>query len=681
MNQDTKKFIIDVIPLARLPLSRSQFFSYVYDKEIPAGSLVSIPLFRRTIQGIVLGSRSDFERLGNFKLKNVFSVQAENFLTEKQLELAQFISDYYVSPLGISLKHFIPKIVKERKGIRNQESGIRNKNITLTREQQEAVEKILSPKNYKLKTTNYLLHGPASSGKTEVYLEAIARIRKENPEAQFLVLLPELTLTPQALERYGEKFKPEEIVVLTSKISKGLFYTQWEKIRSGEAKIIIGTRMSVFAPFKNLKLIVIDEEQDISFKQWDMNPRYDARTVAEKLAEIFQAPLILGTATPRIETYFKAKNKEYGLLELPKLALQDTRYKIQDTNVEVVDMRKEKWTSFDGKKKANYSFLSTSLQNEISYALRNKLQTILFINHQGMSSFSTCSKCKAVLTCPKCDRALVYSKSGEYKCLHCAYKSGIFPKCKQCGGSEFKNVGIGTHSVEREVRKFFQANIASIDTASSKKPGYQQKIYDDFSQRKIDILIGTQMITKNWDFPNVGLVGVITADSLFSMPDFLTDEQAFSHIMQAIGRTGRTGSRFPGKAIVQTFDPSKSAIQAASEMDYASFYKKIISQREDLSLPPFGKLIKLVCQHTDILKVEKESAKIFEELKTAVAEISPKPRLLGPLDPLISNVRGRRKKQIIIKLPKQKEIPREIRRTLEKLSSDWIIDVDPIQIA
>ena len=154
MNQDTKKFIIDVIPLARLPLSRSQFFSYVYDKEIPAGSLVSIPLFRRTIQGIVLGSRSDFERLGNFKLKNVFSVQAENFLPEKQLELEQFISDYYVSPLGISLKHFIPKIVKERKGIRNQESGIRNKNITLTREQQEAVEKILSPKNYKLKTTN-----------------------------------------------------------------------------------------------------------------------------------------------------------------------------------------------------------------------------------------------------------------------------------------------------------------------------------------------------------------------------------------------------------------------------------------------------------------------------------------------------------------------------------------------
>lgn len=667
--------------MARISLSREQSFSYLHHEEIPPGTLVNIPLFRRNIQGIVLQSRSDFERLGNFKLKKVISIVQESCLTSKQLQLAKFISSYYLSSLGIALRHFIPTPTKQRRLSESKSTSVINQQskINLTSEQKEAVKKIIFTKTYALKPKPYLLFGPASSGKTEVYLEAIKQINSTSPTSQFLILLPELTLTPQAVERYGERFDKNDIVFINSKLSKGELYTNWEKIRSGEAKIIIGTRMSIFAPFKNLELIVIDEEQDVSFKQWDMNPRYDARTVALKLAEIFEAKIIFGSATPRIDTYYKALQGEYILLELPKLILDN---KSRNADIEMIDMRKEKWTSFDGKKKANYSFLSTTLQNEILYALRNKLQSILFINHQGMSSFSTCKKCKAVFLCPKCHRALVYNKSGEYSCLHCAYKSGIFAKCKECGGTEFKNTGVGTSSVEREVKKFFpQAKVCSMDTASSKKPGAFQKLYDDFSQGRIDILVGTQMITKNWDFPNVGLVGIVKADSLFSMPDYLTDEQAFSHIMQAIGRTGRVGSKFPGKALIQTFDPFKFAIKAASEMNYRLFYDKVISQREDLSYPPFGKIVKIVFQHTDIEKVEKGAQKVYEDLVSLISEISPKPRIIGPIDPLVSSVRGRSKKQIIIKLPNQKEIPENIRKLLEKLPSEWIIDVDPIGIA
>ncbi len=252
----------------------------------------------------MLDNRNDFRRFGNIQLKKIEKVLEENFLDKKQLELAQFISDYYLSPLGVVLKSFLPKRVKQKHKIQNTNIHKQNtKNIKLTKEQTSAVDIIAKKINLKFKIQNskFLLYGPSGSGKTEVYIHAIKKLKEKNKDAQFLILLPELTLTPQAIERYGAHFKPEEIAVIHSKISKGELCENWRKIKSGEAKIIIGTRMAVFAPFQNLKLIVIDEEQDASFKQWDMNPRYDARKVAEKLAEIHKAKIIRGSATPSIE--------------------------------------------------------------------------------------------------------------------------------------------------------------------------------------------------------------------------------------------------------------------------------------------------------------------------------------------------------------------------------------------
>ena len=454
---ETRKIILDIVPLTRIPLNRNQSFSYLYDKELPAGTLVSIPLFRRNVEGIILNSRHAFEGLGNIhpvkyaegvpasqvfngvKLKKIIKVLEENFLDKKQLELANFISEYYISPLGIVLKSFVPKRTKR---IKNYDLGIKHKkrtNIKLTIEQNKAVETI-TQNNLK-----FLLYGPASSGKTEVYIHSILALKEKNPNLQFLILLPELTLTPQAIERYGEYFKPEEIVVVNSKISKGQLYAGWQKIRSGEAKIIIGSRMAVFSPFENLGLIVIDEEQDISFKQWDMNPRYDARKAAEKMAEMHKCPLVLGSATPRIEIYHRALNKKIGLIKLPKLKIPDALYAIHETKTEIVDMKKERWVN-------NYSSLSKKLQSEIAYVLKNNLQTILFINRQGMSSFSVCESCKTVLKCPRCDRALVYGNKGIYRCIHCSYSSSITPECSQCKGIIFKNIGLGTQRVEKEAQ-------------------------------------------------------------------------------------------------------------------------------------------------------------------------------------------------------------------------------------
>ncbi|MFA6159926.1 MAG: primosomal protein N' [Parcubacteria group bacterium] len=665
MANKKQKFIINIVPLTKIPMSSHQSFSYFSDAKISTGALVSIPLFHRSVEGIVLGTRQDFERLGNIELKKVEKIIAENFLSDSQIELAKFISNYYISPLGVVMKNFVPKRMKSRKApspvLRTSSPEGRGGNVVLTKEQKDAVKKIT---NYKLPITNHLLFGPAGSGKTEVYINSILELRKQNKNFQFLIIIPEKTLTPQAMERYGAYFEPQEIVVISSNISKGQFYSNWEKIKSGEAKIILGTRMAVFAPFKKLGLIVIDEEQDMSFKQWDMNPRYDARTVAEKLAEIHKAKIVRGSATPSIESYWRAIKKDLQLLVLPRLSLT-TNYLLPTTSI--VDMKKERWTR-------NYTCVSRKLKGEIEYALKNKQQSILFINRQGMSSFSICEACKTVLKCPKCERALVYEKGGFYKCNHCNYKTSIFPKCEKCGGISFKNVGLGTQKVEKEISSLFpSAKIIVADTASSKELNFHEKIYGAFSKGEADILIGTQMISKGWDLPRVSLVGIIDADNLLSFPDFSAEEKAFQIISQLAGRVNRPGARFPGEVVIQTYQPENKIIQLAGENNFQSFFERIIEERKALNFPPYGKIMKLVFQDYNFEKVEKESQDVFGNLEK-IKEI----KISEPHTPLLSKIRGRYRKQMIVKFPDK--IPIELEKEIRKLKAGWIIDQDPISI-
>ena len=672
MPKKSEKFIIDIVPLTKMPLTRNQSFSYLSEKGLPVGTLVSVPLFRRTVEGIVLGVRKDFERLGKIELKKIEKVLEESFLTEKQICLAQFLSDYYISPLGVVMKGFVPRRVKAKKTTPPQPSppyrrgGIE---ITLTKEQKKAVEEIVASHS------KFLLFGPSGSGKTEVYIHAMLEIRKKKKDAQFLILVPEKTLTPQALERYGQYFPPEEIVMLSSNISKGQFYGNWQAVASGQAKIIIGTRMAVFAPFQKLRLIVIDEEQDMSHKQWDMNPRYDARTVAEKLSEIFSCPIVRGSATPAVESYWRATNSEMKLMKLPALRTPpqpspDYRRggELLPVTTVIVDMKKERWAK-------NYSCISKKLKSEIAYALKYGQQVILFINRQGMSSFSVCKSCKTVLKCPKCDRALTYDTRGHYRCLHCAYKTSITPQCEKCKGIEFQNVGLGTQKVEREVKSFFpNARVARLDSQAVADGKTQERIYQEFSAGQVDILIGTQMITKGWDLPSVALVGIIDTDNALAIPDFSTGEKFYENLVQVSGRVGRPGAKFPGSVVIQTYQPENKFIKFGAERNYEGFFQAEIAERKALYFPPFGKLIKLVYQEYDTKKAEEESRRISEALQNI-----PDVRVTEAQESFVPRVRGKFRRQIIIKCTNG-TVPERLEMELKKLGAGWIIDVDPVSI-
>lgn len=698
------KYIIDVVPLTRIPLSRNQSFSYMHEEKLPAGTLVSVPLFSRKLEGIVVGSRDDFHRLGNIELKKIDKIIEKEFLTKSQLELARFISDYYISPLGIVLKGFVPKRTKSRK-YKVESIKYVKKEIKLTNEQKKAVAEVFNskfppkadrPLADKIpaspaggQNSKFLLYGPSGSGKTEIYIHSILELRKKDPSLQFLVLLPELTLAPQAIERYGQYFSGEEIVVVNSNITAGQFYTNWLRIKSGEAKIILASRKGAFSPFKKLGLVVVDEEQDMSYKNWDMNPRYDARKVAEKLGELHNCPVVRGSATPAIETYFRAIKKDLQLIELPVLNLEEERrnppdgeagkkeenkdkkfltsYFLLSISFNVVDMRKERLNR-------NISCISKKLKSEITYALKNNLQTILFINRQGMSNFSVCENCKTVLKCPKCERALIYDKEGAYRCIHCSYKTSIIPHCQKCKGIIFKNVGLGTQKVEREIQNIFpSAKIARVDSQTIKKTGFQDQIYRNFSQGKIDILVGTQMITKGWDFPNLALVGIIDADNMLSIPDFSTGEKAFQAIMQAFGRTARPGAKFPGVAVIQTYQPENKFWKWISEKNWKAFYEYETAERKALALPPFGKITRLVFQDYSRKKVEKEAKRVYDLIKP-----TKNIKASEPQESYIANVRGRHRMQIILKY--KEKMPQEAAKILRQLPSGWIVDIDPISI-
>ncbi|MCX6761875.1 MAG: primosomal protein N' [Candidatus Moranbacteria bacterium] len=681
MNKKQTQFILSITPLVRILLSRDQFFYYLADEKLPVGTLVSIPLFRKTVEGIVIESKNDFPRVGGITLKKIEKVLEPNFLTKEQLALAKYISDYYVISLGVVLKNFVPKRTKSRSADHvtyNMKHETKNINTIILTAEQEATVKNIAKQDIRYQipaspagrqNTRYLLHGPAGSGKTEVYIHSILELKKQNPQSQFLILVPEKTLTPQALERYGAYFPENEIALLSSNLSKGVYFTNWQKIKSGEAKIIIGTRMSVFAPFQKLALIVIDEEQDMSFKQWDMNPRYDARTVAEKLSELYKCKLIHGSATPSIETYFKTQYKQYKLLTLsdsyhPKNV---TTQKVRST-IELVDMKKERWAR-------NYSCISKKLKSEIAYALKNNLQSILFINRQGMSNFSVCTNCKTVLKCPLCDRALIYTNSREYKCPHCAFVASAIPNCSKCHGIEFRNVGLGTQKVEKEVRDFFPgARILRLDSTANKEKDFQKTAYEKFSRGEIDILIGTQMITKGWDLPKMSLVGVIDADNMLTLPDFRVSEKAWQDLVQLSGRVSRPGAKFPGRIIIQTYHPENKILTLIAQNNYPAFYEQELPDRKLLGYPPFGKIAKLVFEDYNQKRVAVESDRVYNLLIKEKADL----KISVPTDSFVPKIRGRYRRQMLLKF--QKQLPKEILIILKSLPTGWVIDIDPISI-
>ena len=511
----------------------------------------------------------------------------------------------------------------------------------------------------------FLLHGVTGSGKTEIYLRALQQTISQGKKA--IVLVPEIALTPQTIARFASRF-PERVAVLHSKLSLGEQFDEWHRIRDGEFDVVIGSRSALFAPQPDLGLIVIDEEHEWTYKQTDRSPRYHARNAALKLAELVGAVVILGSATPDLESYHRAQRGDYRLLELPERVgeIQEGAYP-RLSPVEVVDLRKEL-------KSGNRSIFSRSLHQAISNALDAKEQVILFLNRRGTSSFVQCRDCGHVMHCRRCEMALTYhAHESHLICHQCNYRVPPPTTCPECWGRRIKFLGIGTQKVEEETALTFpQARILRWDHDATRGKFSHEEILRKYQSHEADILIGTQMIAKGLDIPLVTLVGVINADIGLYLPDFRAGERTFQILSQVAGRAGR-GIR-SGRVIIQTYATDHYAIIAAARQDYRSFYQQEIAFRHHYGNPPFNRLASMVYTHTNAERCREEAERMVRLLREERdSQGLANTALIGPVPAYAQRVRGRYRWQVIIRSPDPVSI---IAHT--PIPQGWTVDIDPV---
>jgi primosomal protein N' (replication factor Y) len=533
--------------------------------------------------------------------------------------------------------------------------------LTLTPAQKVAFEVIkssLSRGNAQV----FLLHGVTGSGKTEVYLQALAEAVRLGKRG--IVLVPEIALTPQTIERFAARF-PHRVAVLHSKLSLGEQFDEWQRIKEGEFDVVIGPRSAIFAPQSDLGLIIIDEEHEWTYKQHDKSPRYHTREVAIKLAELTGAVVILGSATPDVETFYHAQRGDYHLLQLPGRVTPRDGSALP--KVEVVDLREEL-------KAGNRSLFSRSLSQAMSQAVANNEQVILFLNRRGAATFIQCRSCGFVLRCRRCEVPLTYHLAeNNLVCHQCNARMPVPESCPRCTRQRIKFLGLGTQKLEQEVGQSFpQARQLRWDSDVTRGRHSHDEILGKFRAHQTDILIGTQMIAKGLDLPLVTLVGVVSADTALNLPDFRAGERTFQLLSQVAGRAGR--GTLGGKVIIQTYTPEHYAIQAASRHDYASFYDKEIDYRRQLHNPPFARLACLIYSHSnDILclrEAERMKRLLTQEIDSkGIADIE----LIGPAPAFIHRLRGRFRWQLILR-------GSELSAFLSPITfpQGWTIDIDPL---
>lgn len=469
----------------------------------------------------------------------------------------------------------------------------------------------------------YLLHGVTGSGKTEVYMHAMDVVLAQG--RQVIMLIPEISLTFQTVMRFRRHFG-ERITILNSRMSKGERYDQFERIRKGEVDIVIGPRSALFAPFSNLGLIVIDEEHESSYKS-DNIPKYHARETAIKRADMNHASVILGSATPSVSSYYQAEQGNYRLWKLTERVQKRSLPK-----VEIVDLREEL-------QKGNRSRFSYRLQELIEDRLSRKEQSIIFMNRRGYASFVSCRSCGEVVNCPHCQVSLTYhdhhSAVPKLVCHYCGYTEPFIKKCKVCGSGMIGRFGSGTQMVEAELQEFFpEARILRMDADTTKGKDGHERILSAFAEGKADILVGTQMIVKGHDFPNVTLVGILAADLSLHSQDYMAGERTFELLTQAAGRAGR-GER-PGQVVIQTYDPEHAVIRAAAAQDYELFYRNEITYRKILKYPPVVSMIAVLITGEQEAQVQKCAERLADYMRTTVpGEVI---RVIGPSTPVIGKI-------------------------------------------
>ena len=548
-------------------------------------------------------------------------------------------------------------IVIEKEVYRYNLGTNEKQDFTLNDKQQEVFEKI---KRSLEKEEVFLLRGVTGSGKTNVYMKLIEEVINKGKTAIFLV--PEISLTPQIINRFTSYF--DKIAVLHSRLSDSEKYDEWRKINEGKVNIVIGARSAIFAPLKNIGIIIVDEEHTSTYKQ-ENNPRYNAIDIAKWRSKFHDCPLVLGSATPSIESYTRALKNDYTLVEL------DQRYNGMDPDIEIIDMNEEF--------KRTNDYFSEKLLTSIEEAINNDEQVILFLNKRGYSGVVTCKNCGETEKCPNCDISLTYHKtSNMLRCHYCGYARRKEKNCKNCH-EEFQEYGLGTEKVEEVLKTLIKnAKIVRMDIDTTTKKGSHEKIIKAFQNREYNILLGTQMIAKGLDFENVTLVGVISADISLNFPDFRSSETTFSLLNQVSGRSGR--GKKQGKVLIQTFNKDHYAIKYSKYNDYKSFYKEELKIRKKLNYPPFCYLCLLKITSKDYKIASEMSYKIGDYLKKHIKDEI----VLGPSTANIFKMNNEYRFQIIIKYKDLKSIKKYLVMLQERFFNDkkvkLEIDFNPLKL-
>ena len=540
--------------------------------------------------------------------------------------------------------------------------------LNLTEEQKIAYNKIEQAIENR-KYESFLLYGVTGSGKTEVYLQLIEKTLEKNRKA--IVLVPEISLTPQMIERFIARFGKEEIAVIHSKLSIGERHDEWNKIKEGEAKIIIGARSAIFAPVKDLGIIIIDEEHDSSYKS-EATPKYQAKDIATKIAKEEEIPLVLGSATPDMTTYYNAiNNNGITLLKLTKRANKSSLPKVG-----IIDLKQELANG-------NHSMLSQELYQSIEENLKNKYQTILFLNRRGYSTFIMCRECGYTVKCKNCNISMTYhSYENKLKCHYCGYEEPLVTICPECGSKKIRYFGTGTQKLEQEIHKEFpNASIIRMDVDTVTKKNSHEEILNKFKNENIDILIGTQMVVKGHHFPKVTLVGVIAADSSLNIDDYRANERTFQILTQVSGRAGR--ENLPGKVIIQSYNPENYSIQTAQRQSYEDFYDIEIELRKQLKYPPFCDIIVIGFSSGKEEDIKKQTSEFYKELLENTKNQLNNLKISLPAPSPIDKIQNRYRWRIIIKGNMTEELNNILNNILKKWYDKNIkdtkitIDVNP----
>ena len=597
-------------------------------------------------------------------------IDEEPVFTQELIELAGWIKDNYFCSWGEALEAMIPGPLK--RGKTSMTSRIKEEAPevvpTLPHVPNPEQKRVLDEVNRCLDEGRhevFLLHGITGSGKTEIYLQAMENVMAKGRSG--VVLVPEISLTPQTVERFSSRFG-DMVAVFHSRMLQSARFAEWKRIREGAARMVVGPRSAVFSPFSRPGIFIVDEEHEPSYKQEDV-PRYHAREVAIHRARAAGAPVILGSATPSLESYYKASKGEYRLVTLTQ------RIKEKELpRVKLVDMRLE----FDTR--VGKTVVSRIMEESLRKDVSKKQQALIFLNRRGFSTFVMCRKCGHVLKCPKCDSPMVFHQAKkELVCHYCNRRVDPPEICPACEEDYLMYKGTGTQKVENELKKILpQASIARMDSDAMSKRGAHDKVLRRFKEHEIDVIVGTQMIAKGLDFPKVTLVGVVSADANLNLPDFRSGERTFNLITQVAGRAGR--GDLGGEVVVQTFTPEHYAIRLAARHDYNGFFSEEIRTRRELGFPPFVSLVKITLRARKEENVMKSAEKLAGVLRSKIPGIE----LLGPAPAPMAKLRGYYRWNILIKAQDREEINRKLRSALKGFRKGTgviiAVDVDPMSM-